>query len=228
MQQAVILAGGQATRMRPYTDDRPKAMVEVAGAPIVEHQVRWLIANGVDHLVISCGYKSEVIADHLGDGKGFDAVITYAVEDEPLGRGGGLKFAAKSLPYPDERWLALNGDVIADFSTADLVRQHETLGVTATIALAPYRTTWGVANLEGDLIRGFTQSPVLPYWINAGIYCLEPSFQELLPEKGDHEDSTFPQLAKEGKLGAYRIDGYWRGIDTVKDIKEATTELSSR
>src|SRR5688500_17814883 len=110
MLQAVILAGGQATRMRPYTDDRPKAMVEVAGAPIVEHQIRWLAGNGVSDIVVSCGYRSDVLKDHLKDGATFGVGITYAVEDEPLGRGGGLKFAAKHLPRPGERWLALNGD----------------------------------------------------------------------------------------------------------------------
>lgn len=223
--QAVILAGGQATRMRPYTDDRPKAMVEVAGAPIIEHQIKWLASNGVKKIVVSCGYKADVIQSHVADGSGFGVEVTYAVEDEPLGRGGGLKFAARRLPAPAEMWLAINGDVITRFSTADLVEQHEKLGVTATIALAQYRTTWGIADLDGDLIRGFTQSPSLPYWINAGIYCFDSSFAELLPDLGDHEDSTFPELAAAGKLGAYRIDGYWRGIDTAKDIKQATEEL---
>jgi len=225
--QAVILAGGQATRMRPYTDDRPKAMVEVAGAPIIEHQIKWLASNGVTKVVVSCGYKAEVIREHLGDGSRFGVETTYAVEDKPLGRGGGLKYAARQLPDPQDVWLALNGDVITRFSVVDLVAQHEKMGVVATIALAQYRTTWGIADLDGDLIRGFVQSPSLPYWINAGIYCLDPLFAEHLPNEGDHESSTFPELAAAGKLGAYRIDGYWRGIDTAKDIKEATEELQA-
>jgi NDP-sugar pyrophosphorylase family protein len=228
MEQAVILAGGKATRMRPHTDDRPKAMVEVAGAPIVEHQLRWLAENGVKKIVVSCGYKAEVIEAHIGDGSRFGVEATYAVEAEPLGRGGGLKFAAQRLPEPSERWMALNGDVITRFKVADLVAQHERLGTLATIALAQYRTTWGIADLDGDLIRGFVQSPQLPYWINGGIYCFEPEVTAMLPDKGDHEDSTFPELAKAGRLGAYRIGGYWRGIDTAKDIIEATAELQSQ
>jgi len=223
--QAVILAGGQATRMRPYTDERPKAMVEVGGTPIVEHQIRWLVRNDVRQMVVSCGYRAEVLKEHLSDGAALGATITYAVEDEPLGRGGGLKFAAKHLPDPSSRWLAMNGDIICRFQIADLVAKHDEVGATATIALAQYRTTWGIADLDGELIRGFTQSPLLPYWINGGIYCFEPALTELLPDKGDHEDSTFPQLAKEGKLAAFKIDGYWKGIDTVKDIKEATADL---
>lgn len=227
MTQAVILAGGQATRMRPYTDDRPKAMVEVAGSPIVEHQIRWLAANGVDEIVMSCGYRADVLQAHLGDGSGLGVKIEYAIEDEPLGRGGGLKFAAGHLSHADQRWFALNGDVITRFDLADLVAAHEKNDVVATIALAPYRTTWGIADLEGDMIKGFIQSPVLPYWINAGIYLMEPELTAMLPDRGDHEDSTFPELAGASKLGAFRIEGYWRGIDNAKDVKEAAEELRS-
>lgn len=223
--QAIVLAGGKATRMRPYTDDRPKAMVEVAGMPIVEHQIRWLIDNGVKEIVVSCGYRAEVLQEHLQDGQGVGAAITYAVESEPLGRGGGLKFAARRVPNPGQFTFALNGDVLSRFPLSDLLAHHRSVGATATLALAPYRTTWGIADLEGGLIKGFRQSPTLPYWINGGIYVLEPECIDLLPDKGDHEDSTFPELAREGKLGGYRIEGYWKGIDTVKDVIEATNDL---
>lgn len=223
--QAIVLAGGKATRMRPYTDDRPKAMVEVAGMPIVEHQIRWLVDNGVKEIVVSCGYKAEILQEHLQDGQEAGAAITYAVEPEPLGRGGGLKFAARRVPHPEQFTFALNGDILSRFALGDLLAHHRSLGATATLALAPYKTTWGIADLEGGLIKGFRQSPTLPYWINGGIYVLEPECIDLLPDKGDHEDSTFPELARQGKLGGYRIDGYWKGIDTVKDVIEATQDL---
>lgn len=225
--QAVILAGGRALRMRPYTDDRPKSMVEIAGTPIVEHQIRWLADNKIEHVVISAGYRAEMIEDHLGDGSNFGLKIDYAIEKEPLGRGGGLKLGAGLLPNSQEGWFGLNGDVITRFSLKDLAAKHETLNTTATVALAPFVTSWGIAKLEGDFIVGFDQSPKLPYWVNAGIYAMNPEIVGLLPDQGDHEDSTFPRLASERKLGAFMIDGYWRGIDTVKDVTEATRELSS-
>lgn len=225
MRQAVILAGGQATRMRPYTDDRPKAMVEVAGAPIVEHQIRWLASHEVTHIVLSCGYRADVLEDHVGDGSSFGVEVVYAVEEEQLGRGGGLKFAAARLAHPDEPWLGLNGDIIASFPLGEMAAFHEKTGATATVALAPYRSNWGVAELEGDLIRGFVQSPRLPYWINAGIYAFDPGIVDLLPDKGDHEDTTFPELALSRRLAGFKIDGYWRGIDTVKDILGASEDL---
>ena len=226
--QAIILAGGKATRMRPYTDDRPKAMVEVDGVPILEHQLRWLIDNGVDRVVVSCGYKAEIIQDHLSSLGSLGIELTYAVEPEPLGRGGGLKFAAACLPGKRETFLALNGDVMADFAMSELLAHHRSEQALATVALAAFQTSWGVADLDGGLIRGFIQSPVLPYWINGGIYAIEPEVVPMLPGKGDHEDSTFPELARRGKLAGYKIQGYWRGIDTVKDVIEASKELAAR
>lgn len=224
MRQAVILAGGQATRMRPYTEDRPKAMAEVAGIPVCEHQLKWLAAAGVEHAVLSVGYRADIIQERIGDGARLGLSVTYAVEESPLGRGGGMKFAAKQLPYSDEPWFAMNGDVLARFALADLAGLHQRINALATIALAPYKSNWGLATLEGDFVLGFVQSPHLPYWINGGIYCMDSAVVEMLPDKGDHEDTTFPELALSGRLGGYKIDGYWRGIDTVKDLKEANLE----
>jgi NDP-sugar pyrophosphorylase family protein len=225
VRQAVILAGGKAERLRPLTDDRPKAMVEVAGRPIVEHQLRWLAENGVSEVVISLGYRAEVLRRHLEDGSGFGLSVRYAVESEPLGRGGGLRFAAGELAYPREPFFGVNGDVICRFSLHEMVELHRRLDASATVALARYRSNWGLVELEGELITAFVQSPELPYWINAGVYLLDPTTVQRLPERGDHEDTTFPELAAEGRLVGHQIDGYWRGIDTLKDVTEASREL---
>ncbi|MCX4968600.1 nucleotidyltransferase family protein [Streptomyces sp. NBC_00654] len=224
--QALILAGGQATRMRPYTDDAPKAMVPVAGTPIVGYQLAWLAEHGVKSVVISGGYKHEMISEYAGDGSRFGVEIRYAIENEPLGRGGGLKFGARRLPDPAAPFFVLNGDVISTFSLADLSTYHEKHNGAVTVALSPYRSNWGVADLDDDnRIRGFVQSPELPYWINAGIYVFNPEVVAMLPDVGDHEDSTFPQLAKDNRLIGYRLSGYWRGIDTVKDVVQASKEV---
>ncbi|MFI6983967.1 NDP-sugar synthase [Embleya sp. NPDC050154] len=223
--QALILAGGQATRMRPYTDDAPKAMVPVAGTPIIGHQLLWLAAYGVKSVVVSGGYKAEVIIDYVGDGSRFGVEVTYAIEDEPLGRGGALKYAARQLVDTEAPFFVLNGDVVSAFSPADLADFHRRRDGAVTVALSPYRSNWGVADLdEQDRVRGFVQSPELPYWVNAGIYVFDPDVISLLPDNGDHEDNTFPQLAREGRLMGYRLSGYWRGIDTVKDVMDASRE----
>ncbi|MFD4394343.1 NDP-sugar synthase [Kitasatospora sp. NPDC058478] len=226
--QAIILAGGQATRMRPYTDDAPKAMIPIAGTPIIGYQLTWLARQGVTDVVVSGGYRHEMIQDYAGDGSRFGLRVSYAIEDEPLGRGGALKFATRTLPDPaDPAPVAvLNGDVITGFSLVEMAEQHALHQADVTIALSQYRSNWGVADLDESTgkINGFTQSPVLPYWINAGAYLINTLTFALFPDKGDHEDTTFPDLAKDGRLYAYRIDGYWRGIDTVKDVIVATGE----
>ena len=226
IRQAIVLAGGKAQRLRPLTDDRPKAMVAVANVPIVEHQLRWLAENGVHDVVVSLGHQADVLRKYVGDGSSLGVRVDYAVEAEPRGRGGGLRFAAGHLANRLGSFVALNGDIICRFSLHEMVELHRRLGVAATVALAPYRSTWGIVELDGDMITGFTQSPKLPYWINAGVYVLEPETVGVLPEQGDHEDTTFPQLAAEGRLGGFRIEGYWRGIDTLKDVTEATMELN--
>lgn len=225
VRQAVILAGGQATRLRPYTDDRPKAMVPVAGKAILDWQLEWLAAQDAENVVISCGHRADVLDAHL-TGHSYPLKVQVAVEAEPLGRGGALRFAADRLPYPDEPWLALKGDVLTRFPLRGMLDRHVAADAMATIALAQYRTSWGIATLDDlDRIVGFVQSPRLPYWINGGIYVFQPEVTPLLPAKGDHEDTTFPQLAVDKRLAAYKIDGYWRGVDTVKDVNEASEEV---
>lgn len=213
--------------MRPYTDTRPKAMVEVGGRPIIDHQLAWLADHGVEQVVVSCGYKAEILREHLGARTG-GPETTLLVEDEPLGRGGALRYASTGLRDPESSYFALNGDVLTWFPLDEFTAHHRAKRGLATLALAQFRTTWGVVDVDDDdRIEGFTQSPLLPVWINAGVYLFEPEITRLLPVKGDHESSTFPELAKEGRLSAYRIDGFWRGIDTVKDVKEAGAEIAA-
>lgn len=223
--QAVILAGGQATRLRPYTDDRPKALVEVAGRTIFERQVEWLAAGGVEHVVVACGYLADVL-ERFVQTTPLPLSVTVRREETRLGRGGGLKFGAAALRYPDEPWVGLNGDVLTDAPLAEIVARHVTTSAAATIAVARYKCPYGVLNLtDDDAITSFVEAPLLPYWINAGIYVFDPATTALLPDLGDHEDTTFPRLAGENRLFAYRISSDWRGIDTVKDLMEANKAL---
>lgn len=227
VRQAVILAGGKATRLRPYTDTRPKAMVEIADRPIIDYQLEWLAGYGVEHVVVSCGYMAEVLEGHLAD-RAAAPEVTLMVEEEPLGRGGALRYAATALRDPAAEYFALNGDVLTWFPLGDFTAFHRKNGGVATLALAQFRTNWGIVDVAQDgAIEGFTQSPLLPFWINAGVYVLTPEATGLLPEKGDHESATFPMLAEEGRLFGYRIDGFWRGVDTVKDVREAGEEILS-
>lgn len=227
--QAVIIAGGKGERLRPFTDDRPKPMVEVLGIPILAYQIHWLVNQGVRRIVLSCGYRHEVIQDYFGHGEKWGIQIAYAVEDEPLGRGGGLKLAWQHLLPGDEPVLGTNGDVITSFDLAPLLADHRQSGATGTIVLAQFTSPYGIVDLDdAGRVSGFREKPVLPYWINAGVYVFSRDFGELLPDRGDHEVETFPQLAEAGKLRGYRIEAFWRAVDTVKDLSEVRAELERR
>jgi NDP-sugar pyrophosphorylase family protein len=225
--QAVVLAGGNATRLRPYTDDKPKPLVDIAGKTIFQRQAEWLAEGGIEHVVVACGYRADVF-ERFVDTTPLPLSVTIVREETQLGRGGGLKFGASALPYPGESWMGLNGDVLTDAPVGELCAKHAASGAAATIAVAQYRCPYGVLDIadDTDAIRSFVEAPLLPYWINAGIYVFDAATTALLPDLGDHEDSTFPDLARENRLFAYRIAGRWRGIDTVKDMQEAAKALA--
>ena len=226
--RAIILAGGKGERLRPLTNDRPKGMVEVAGRPILSYQVAWLRRYDVTDVTISCGYLAEVIQRYFGDGHEFGVRIRYAIEDEPLGRGGGFRFAMAQTSG-SERIIGTNGDIVTNLDLAAVLRRHLAAGVLATDVLVPLQSPYGITDLdERGYVSGFREKPMLPYWLNGGIYVFEPQIQQLLPERGDHEDTTFPRLAREGQLLGYRTRAYWRPADTVKDLTELNRDLTGR
>ncbi|MEU0787190.1 nucleotidyltransferase family protein [Streptomyces sp. NPDC006173] len=229
--QAVVLAGGQGSRLRPYTDDRPKPMVEIpgTGTPIIGHQLTWLAEEGVTDVVISCGHLAGVLQTWL-DSAELPVKVTTVVETEPLGRGGGLRYAAAHLPHPDRPWYATNGDIWTRFSLRDMADFHAERDAVATLALARPRIPWGAVQTDGfGHITDFIEAPPSPFEINAGVYVFSPEFTGLLPERGDHERTTFPRLARENRLAGFPIPqgAYWRAIDTAKDLTEAAKELAA-
>jgi len=222
--KAVILAGGFGKRLKPLTDDKPKPMIEVLGVPILEWQINWLSKYGVNEVVICVGYLKESVIDHFGSGRKFGVSIGYSVEEEPLGTGGALK-NARSLISGDS-FLAMNGDIITDLDPWNLCKNLSGNAVASISAIA-LPSPYGIIEIEDGLARGFREKPILQdYWINAGVYCLSSKILDLLPEKGNLEATTLPQLAKEGKIKVTKYDKVnWRSIDTHKDIEEASKQF---
>lgn len=226
---AIVLAGGKGERLRPFTEDRPKPMVEIMGIPILGYQLQWLQGQGITDVIVSCGYRHEVIENYFGDGERLGIRVTYAVEEQPLGRGGALRLALGRVPEAEEVVIATNGDVITNLRLAPLLEAHRARRVPATIVLTPFVSPYGIVEVDGEgRVQHFREKPALPYWINAGVYALSPSLRELLPERGDHETTTFPELARSGRLGAFQSQAYWRGVDTIKDVTEVGAELQRR
>jgi NDP-sugar pyrophosphorylase family protein len=224
---ALIIAGGEGERLRPLTNDRPKNMVPVLGKPIAEHQLEWLRAGSVTDILFLCRYKADVLQAHLGDGAAFGMRIGYSVEAEPLGRGGALKLAFGLLPPGETNVIACNSDILTDQPLSDLVDFHEAKRATATVMLSPLRSPFGIVEVTDEgRIESFREKPVLPHWVNAGIYVLSRKFFSYLPDKGDHETSAFPELASQGRLFGFKSSAYWRPVDSIKDLSEAEKELS--
>ena len=222
--KAVILAGGFGKRLKPLTNDRPKPMIEVSSVPILEWQIDWLQRHGIKELVICVGYLREAVLKHIGSGKKFGVRVGYSVEEDPLGTGGALKNAASLLS--GDKFFAMNGDIITDLDPWKLVEEvnDDCLG---SIASVPLNSPYGIIQIENGYAKGFREKPVLrDYWINAGVYCLSSKVLDMLPENGNLEAHTLPELAKEGKLKVTKYDDVnWRSIDTYKDIEEAEKQF---
>ena len=224
--QAIVLAGGRGERLRPYTDDRPKPMVEVNGRPLIAYELGWLKKNGVTEIILSCGYRWEVLQACLGDGARWDLDIRYAVETEKLGRGGGIRFAMRLLSPDGDPVIVFNGDNVIDIDLAPVLAQHVRTGALATDILVPLVSSKGIVEVDAQgRITRFLEKPELPHWINAGVYVFEREMENLLPLKGDHEDTTFPELAAQGRLYAYKTRELWCTVDTAKDLSELDRDL---
>jgi NDP-sugar pyrophosphorylase family protein len=223
--EAIILAGGQATRLGDVARGQPKALVPISGHPLAEYQVAQLVRAGVDRIIVSCAVGQAALFEAKLSGLG--AEIVAVAEPEPLGRGGGLRFAAQHREESGPLY-ALNGDELTDVDLPALLARHEEHGGAATIVVAPLTSQFGVVDLdEGDRVTGFREAPRLPHWVNAGLYVLDDEATERLPERGDHEQSTFPELAGEGRLFAFRHEGVWITVNTPKDLQRAEAHYSA-
>ncbi len=194
--KAVILAGGFGKRLRPFTDDRPKPLLEIGGKPIMEWQILWLKKFGIREFVILTGYKKETLIDWTSsNAERLEANFIYGVENEPLGTGGALK---RIRHFIQEDFLVVNGDILTNLDVTKLR--------TMSIALVPMKSPYGIVEVEGEKVTRFLEKPILfDHWINAGVYRLSPEVFEHLPDRGDLEKFTFPTLAEKGVLTAVKF-----------------------
>ena len=223
--KVIILAGGKGERLSPFTSNCPKGMLKIEGKPILEYQLEWLKKYNLTEIIFACGYLSEVIKNYFSDGSKFGVKINYSIENEPLGRGGAIK-KAWDLIRTSEPVIVLNGDIFTEMNLNQAIHIHkEQIGILATICLFPYKSPYGIVRLNKDsMVESFEEKRTLPFWVNGGIYVFEHGVKTYLPNKGDHEITTFPELAKRGLLHGYKCLDYWKGIDTVKDLNEFSSD----
>jgi NDP-sugar pyrophosphorylase family protein len=223
--EAIILAGGKAERLGDAAGGKPKALVDVAGKPLVAYQVGRLAAAGVGRVIVSC-VAGQGAAFH-SELAGLEVEIVCAEEPERLGRGGGIKFAARSRTESGE-FLAMNGDELVDVDFGALLVRHRSSGAAATLTIAQPRSPFGIVDVDDhDRVTGFREGGRVPYWVNCGVYVLSEEAIERFPDKGDHESTTFPELAAEGRLAAFRHEGLWLTVNTPKELRAASDHVAA-
>jgi mannose-1-phosphate guanylyltransferase len=228
--QAVILVGGEGTRLRPLTSTVPKPIVPLVDRPFMAYMLEWLRRHDVDDVVMAMGYLATAVQNVLGDGSAYGLRIRYVEEPEPLGTGGALKFAESLL---DERFLMLNGDVLSDMDLSAQVAEHERTGAKATLALVPVEdpSAYGLVYRDDDgAVREFVEKPSLDTaegnLISAGAYVLERSILDLIDTDRNVsiEREIWPQLVGDGLYG-YAHDAYWLDIGTPERYLKATFDI---
>jgi len=223
--EALLLGGGKAERLGDAARGLPKPLVPVAGFPLAEYTVARLVEGGVTRVIVACRAGDE--ETFAGALSGLGAEVAAVGEQEPLGRGGGLRLAA-TRRQEEGPVLALNGDELLDVDFSALLAEHDRSRAAATIVVSQVRSPFGVVELEEDgTITGFREAPLLDHWVNSGIYVLGEDALELLPEQGDHEQSMFPQLASERRLHAHRHEGVWLTVNTAKDLRGAAEYMEA-
>lgn len=218
--QALILAGGKGTRLRPLTVYTPKPIVPVCNRPFLLYQLDTLKRAGVTDITLSLSYQPGKIEEQLGDGSDFGVKITYAVEPQPMGTAGAYKFAADILREPT---VVFNGDIVTDLDLRAVIREHDERKAVATVVLAPVEnpSVYGVVETEPDgRVKSFAEKPgaeeIRVNTINAGTYILDPQVLEMIPagESYSFEYDLFPDLLQRGERFYAHVpgDAYWLDI----------------
>lgn len=237
--KAVILVGGQGTRLRPLTVNVPKPMVPLANKPFVSFVIERLRDHGIEEVIFSMGYLPDGIRSYFGDGSSFGLKLTYVVEDSPLGTAGAVKNVEEHIG--DGSFLVLNGDILTDLDLGQLTGFHREKGSSCTIALTPVEdpTAYGLVRTDSEgKVTGFLEKPsweqIDTNLINAGTYVLDSEVLEMIPAGVEYsfERGVFPRLVDKGLFG-YQSSSYWLDIGTPEkylrahyDILEKNVETS--
>jgi mannose-1-phosphate guanylyltransferase len=229
--QALILAGGEGTRLRPLTSTIPKPVVPLVDRPLITYMIEWLRAHGVEDVILACGFMAADVRGVIGDGAMLGVRLRYVEEPRPLGTGGALKYAQDLLA---ERFVMLNGDVLTDIDLSAQLSQHERTGATATLALVEVEdpSAYGLVRCGSDhAVKAFVEKPgpdeADTNLISAGAYVLERDILDEIAPAGTNisiERDVFPRLVARGLYG-YEASGYWLDIGTPERYLQGTFDI---
>lgn len=226
----VIMVGGLGSRLRPLTDNTPKPMLPVAGKPLLERIVEKFASHGFRNFYFCVNYKSEIIKEYFGDGSKMGLNINYVEENEPLGTAGALNL----LPELKDDFLVINGDILTKLNFTSLLNNHEKNGSSATMCVKEYEyeVPYGVVNTEGQIIRKLEEKPTHRFFVNAGIYVLNPSVRSKIPNNKRFDiTQLFDELIKDDehseKSHIFPVHDYWLDIGRISDYEKAQRDFES-
>jgi dTDP-glucose pyrophosphorylase len=221
--QAVIMAGGRGSRLHPLTEHVPKPMLPVGDRPLLEIIIEQLRMSGIKQVNVMTHHNGEKISKHFGDGKKFGVELTYVAEDRPLGTAGGLGL----LEPPKETSLVINGDILTQVDFQAMLAFHRAQGADLTVAVRRYdvQIPFGVIECESASVRRLSEKPVLNFFVNAGMYLLEPTVYHYLPsgERCDMTDLIQRLLDHDRPVASFPVRESWLDIGQPADYERAQT-----
>jgi mannose-1-phosphate guanylyltransferase/phosphomannomutase len=225
---AVIIAGGEGSRLKPLSNHKPKAMVVVNGQPMLYWTLRWLKHHGVKNVVLGVAYKKEKIISYLKANKNFGLNVHFSVHTLEGGTAQGFKLAIGRF-VTDENFVAMNCDEITNLHLPNLVQVHQKKSPLVTMALAPFYCRFSVVDTTADgFINGFKYGHMLPdVPVSIGIYTFNRAILKHIPDTGSIEHAVFTPLAKKNKIACYRLkpDEQWISVNDVKNVREVEENL---
>lgn len=218
----VLMAGGEGNRLKPLTDDTPKPLLKVGGRPLLETIVGSFISQGFRKFFIAVNYKAEMVEDHFGDGSQLGVTIEYLREDKPLGTAGALSLLPER---PSAPIVVMNGDVMTLVNIEQLLSFHEEHGATATMCVREYdfEVPYGVAELDGEILTGVSEKPVQSFFVNAGIYLLNPEALDNIPASERYDMTALYQdlISRGDPTIAFPLREYWLDVGRIADLEQA-------
>lgn len=224
--RVVLMAGGFGQRLRPLTEDAAKPMIRVGDKPILETILRRFAAHGFHRFSIAVHYRAEDIIGHFGNGGLLDVEIDYIHEESPMGTAGALRLLPER---PGETLIVMNGDILTTVSFSQLLEFHGEHDAAGTMCVRDYdlQVPYGVVEVDGHRFDGVIEKPIQRYFVNAGIYALEPEALDLIPEEGRYDMTTLFQELRErdGNVAVFPIREYWLDVGRQDDLQRAQSDF---
>ena len=225
--KVVLMVGGLGTRLRPLTETTPKPMLHVGGKPILQTIVEKFVSYGFVNIVMCVGYKSGIIQDFFGDGSRFGAKIEYVLEDKRMGTAGALSLLSDEQK-PKEAFFVMNGDLLTNVNFEHLLEFHQSSQAMATMCVREYdfQIPYGVVNVKDSEILSIDEKPTHKFFVNAGIYMLDPKAIELIPQNEFYDMPTLFEklIARQEKTVSFPLREYWLDIGRIEEYEKANLE----